>query len=114
MSFKLFKTTKLFKTAIAASLITTFSTAQAGIIIGNYEYLELDLTKNRTVAEIQAMINSDMTYAGYEIATDVEVAELWSLIPHVDEAAGDHPIVAGEITPEVQEAIKYFTSGFQT
>lgn len=67
---------------LLGSLLFAFNVSAASLIINDKEYLSLDLTNYKTVAEVEALIASDPLYAGFELATDVDMAEIFSLMPH--------------------------------
>lgn len=58
------------------------SNASAGLIIGNKEFLEIEVTKGLSVAGVESLIASNSMYNGYELATDVDMAMLWNSLPN--------------------------------
>lgn len=95
--------------AVVRPVVTIEST---GLIIGDKEYLNLGLTNNKTVAQVQVMINGDSKYAGYRIATDVVAAELFSRLPHLLESIAGFHTLASPLTDEEHEIIDWISTGY--
>ncbi len=64
-------------------LISSIGSANAGLIMGSQEFLDLGKTVGKTAAEVQEMINSDSSLAGYTVATDMDIASIHGVLPFV-------------------------------
>lgn len=104
---------KFMKVTILALVMCVSSVAQAGLIIGNQEFLDLGLTTEKTNAQIEAMISTDNTLSGYSLATDVDAAMLYNLIPgasHTD--TGYHAIDYASSSSTSQAVMNFFAAGY--
>jgi hypothetical protein len=79
---------KFIKSTIITIILSTTSIANAGLIVGNYEYMDLGLTTSKTNAQIDTMILNDAGLNGYAIATDVDAALLYGMLPGPDNRNG--------------------------
>lgn len=106
MSFKFLKTALI-------SLILSFSTASnAGLIIGNQEFLELGVTTGMTVAQVEAMIAGDASLSGYSLATDVDAAALYSIIPSSSQSVyGYYHLYPALHDKDILDVLDFFTEG---
>jgi hypothetical protein len=100
---------RLIRSTLFTLVMFASSGAYAGLIVGNYEYMELEGTLFKTNGDIEAIIGSDPNLDGYTLATDMEVAFLWdSLRPPGHTDNGWHAIDPLNHTSQQSEIADYF------
>ena len=65
--------------SIIIAVIDMSNVARAGFIVDDQEFLELQFTRGQTVAEVASVISGNSSFAGYSLATDIDMAKLYSM-----------------------------------
>jgi hypothetical protein len=100
---------KFIKYTLLTLVMCASSGAHAGLIVGNYEYMDLGITTNKTITQIDQMISGDSALSGYAIATDLDARSLYNIIPtygHLDE--GWHTLDASGFSTIEAAVLDYF------
>ena len=105
----------LIKASVFGFSLIISGWVNASLVIGNQEFLDLGLTKAKTVAEVEAMIASDSSLAGYTVATDLDAAMIWSsLLSFTGTQTGWYSLAPVTLNAEQQDILTWATTGIAT
>jgi hypothetical protein len=103
---------KFLKLVLVSIYLSVSSFANAGLILGNQEFLGLGVTTGKTKTQIETMIAGDNSLAGYALATNVDMANIWNRLPYMQESnAGWRGLTAADKTPVVNDIFDWFFTG---
>jgi hypothetical protein len=100
------------KLVLVSIYLSVSSFANASLILGNQEFLDLGATTMKTKTQIETMIAGDNSLAGYALATNVDMANIWNMLPYMDESSsGWRGMTAADKTPVVNDIFDWFFTG---
>jgi len=104
---------KLLKVTLAGIILLASTVANAGLIIGNQEFLELGATDGKTFSEVEALIAIDTSLSGYSVATNIDMAMIYNLIPGMSgQGIGNwNQLVYNSYTKETKDVLDFFVTG---
>jgi hypothetical protein len=103
---------KFLKLVLVSIYLSVSSFANAGLILGNQEFLGLGATTGKTKTQIETMIAGDNSLAGYALATNVDMANIWNRLPYMQESnSGWRGLSAADKTPVVNDIFDWFFTG---
>jgi hypothetical protein len=103
---------KLLKTVLVSIYLSVSSFANAGLVIGNQEFLELGATDGMTVAQVEAMIAGNASFTGYALATDVDMENIYQVLPFMQSNLyGWNAITIHDYSIRIKDTLEWLTIG---
>jgi hypothetical protein len=100
------------KLVLVSIYLSVSSFANASLIVGNQEFLDLGATTGKSKTQIETMIAGDNSLAGYALATDVDMSSIWLMLPYMDESSsGWRGLTAAVKTPVVNDIFDWLITG---
>jgi hypothetical protein len=101
---------KFFHAMLLCTLIVSSHLSNAGLVIGNQEFLDLKVTNSQSLYYMNRMIANDSSLAGYQMATDVDMAMLFNMFPIGDNKNNPEPyyLVASNGNQKYSALIDFF------
>jgi hypothetical protein len=104
---------KLMKTILLPIVMCVSSFANAGLILGSQEFLDLGATTGKTQLQVEAMIAGDNSLAGYVLATNVDMANIWQSLPYMQDSVTGWRGLSSN-TQTVSEILEWLYVGTQS
>ena len=102
-----------FLQVVCVGLLIISSLANAGLIIGNQEFLDFNITTGKSVAQVENLIESNMKLSGYSLATDVDMSMLYSMIPETKSSySGYNSLNISSYNHNTLKILNFFIKGF--
>jgi len=99
-------------TTLATTIAIGINSATAGLIIDNQEFLDIGLTQNKNIAEIQLMIAGNTALSGFALATEVDMAMIQSLLPYTTYGGDGWNTITSPLTTTQQSILDWYQTGY--